>query len=188
MGKNSKAIVELAKGLEARKREAETVRGSGKKREPVNPLAGSVNEHAAKQGDYVRHNNRTINRGGTTIARWRTAQMITDGQMAAILHCERLWSLTEVPARVVANLDRAVFGSPGDGNVREIEARHDLHRIRGGFPPAYWSVFENVVRFDEPAGLAGSKLAADDKQRRAKAHVVVCFVADMIVMRERLSY
>lgn len=135
----------------------------------------------------VKTDHTLLNQAGSPVQRWLTAGMLTESQMIAIRHCERLWKLTERSTRLVANLDRTIFGLDGDGNQGEIAARIDLHRIIDTIPGTYWSVFENVVRFDEPAGRAGSKLASDNKQRRAKAHVIVCFVADLIAMRERLT-
>ena len=188
---NIKAIAELAKGMKARKAREEAERRARRngKPEPANdPLAGSVNEFAAKQGDYDRHNGRTVNRSASPVIRWKNDGLLSDSQEAAILHCQRLWRLTDCSGRLVANLDRTVFGCPGDGNIAEIEARDDLHRIKNGFPAGYWSVFEAVCRFDEPAGVAGSRLAKDDVTRRTMARAVVLMVADMITMRERLSY
>lgn len=153
-----------------------------------------VNAFAAANGNYDKAGTLgigrkvMINRGGTPIARWRAAGLLSEHQLAAILHCIRLWELTSASTRLVANLDRTIFGTPGNGNIAEIEARNDLHRIRSGFPAKYWAVFENVCRFDEPAGVAGSKLAEDDETRRSMARAVVCMVADMIFERERMSY
>lgn len=153
-----------------------------------------VNGHAQSHGDYEPAAKTgvmrlaLINRGGTPLARWKKAGLLSETQEAAILHCTRLWQLTDTSSRLVANLDRTIFGAPGNGNMAEIEARNDLHRIKSGFPLPYWSIFENVCRFDEPAGVAGSKLAEDDVTRRTMARAIVCMVADMIYLRERLSY
>lgn len=185
---NIKAIAELAKQMKARKR-AQERQMSERQREAANdPLAGSVNEFAAKHGDYDRHNGRTVNKSASPVIRWKNDGLLSESQEAAIEHCQRLWRLTDCSGRLVANLDRTIFGCPGDGNMAEIEARDDLHRIKSGFPARYWSVFEAVCRFDEPAGAAGSRLAKDDVTRRTMARAIVCMVADMITMRERLSY
>jgi len=160
----------------------------------VHTIGPVVNDCAAKHGDYqpvaqtgeMRH--ALINRGGTALDRWKRDGLLSESQLAAIAHVARLWRLTDTSARLVANLDRTVFGCPGDGNVAEIEARSDLRRIRESFHPTYWDVFENVCRFDEPAGVAGSKLANDDPTRRTMARTIVCLIADHIYMRERLSY
>ena len=179
-----KSIIEMAKQMQ-RRSDQESRR---RPKQVADPLQGSVNAFAAGQGDYERYNGRTVNRGGTPIARWKKAGLLSQTQEAAILHCIRLWELTNTSGRLVANLDRTVFGCPGDGHSAEIEARDDLHRIKSGFPLPYWDVFENVCRFDEPAGVAGSRLAEDDVTRRTMARTIVCMVADMIYMRERLSY
>jgi hypothetical protein len=99
-----------------------------------------------------------------------------------------LWRLIGASGPLVTNLDRTVHGCPGEGNIAEIEARGDLHRIRSGFPNPYWDLFENVCRFDEPAGIAGSRLAGDSRSAANAARLVVAMVADTIYLRERLSY
>jgi len=147
-----------------------------------------VNEFAARHGDYDRNLTKVVNRGGTPIARWQTAGLLSDSQNAAIAHCSALWDAISTSGGLVANLNRTVFGSPGDGNLREIEARDDLHRIKGYFPAKYWDTYENVVRFDEPAGYAGSRLTECKNDQVSAARTVVQFVADIISMKERLSY
>lgn len=147
-----------------------------------------VNEFAAQHGDYDRNLRVVINRGGTPVARWKTAGLLSESQLAAIDHCIGLWDAIGTSGGLVANLDRTVFGSPGEGNIREIEARDDLHRIKGYFPTKYWDTYENVVRFDEPAGFAGSRLTECKNDAVAAARTVVQFVADIISMKERLSY
>jgi hypothetical protein len=163
----------------------------------VHELGPVVNDCAAKHGDYVpaaktgemRH--ALVNRGGSPVDRWTRDGALTDHQLAAIAHIRRLWQLTESGTRLVANLDRTVFGCPGDGNMAEKEARHDLHRIINYFPfpmDRYWDVFENVVRFDEPAGVAGSRLATNRRSAIDRAYSCVCYVADTIFSRERMTY
>lgn len=150
--------------------------------------APAVNAFAARHGDYERNLRVVVNRGGTPIARWKTAKLLSDSQLAAIDHCIGLWDAIGTSGGLVANLDRTVFGSPGDGNVREIEALNDLHRIKGYVPDKYFSIYENVVRFDEPAGFAGSRLTECKNDQVSAARTVVQFVADIIAMKERLSY
>jgi hypothetical protein len=154
----------------------------------ANDAAPVVNEFAARHGDYETHLKRQVNRGGTPIARWRKAGLISDSQQAAIEHCLRLWDCIGVSGGLVANLDRTVFGCPGDGHSREVEARDDLHRMKGYVGERYWSVFENVVRFDEPAGAAGSRIQGPTRENETRARYCVLFVADIIATKERLSY
>lgn len=147
-----------------------------------------VNEFAARHGSIERNMRFVMNRGGTAIDRWKRDGLLTDTQQAAILHCQRLWHVIDRGPRLVANLDRTIFGSHGDGHPREVEARSDLHRIKTGFPLQFWDVFENVCRHDEPAGTAGSRLANDSRSASSAARTVVSLIADTIYMRERLSY
>lgn len=153
-----------------------------------------VNEYAARHGDYApaaatgEMRKAMRNRGGTTLDRWQANGLISDSQLAAILHVQRLWRLVESGPRLVANLDRTIFGCPGEGHLAEIEARDALDRIRRGFPYPYWDVFERVCRWDEPAGTAGSRLANVSRAAKEAARLTVCLIADMIYLRERLSY
>lgn len=129
-----------------------------------------------------------INRGGTPVMRWIEDGKLSDSQQRAIAHCIFLWQRCGLEQRVTANYGERI---PGGGNnelraANEIEARDDLHRIKGYIPRAYFEVFENVVRFDEPAGVAGSKLGFGNRSACDRAHQVVCFVADIICMNERL--
>jgi hypothetical protein len=162
----------------------------------ANPV--TINPFAEQHGDYERvhgidaagnlNMRPLINRGGTPVDRWTRENLLSETQLAAIAHVRRLWQLVDAGPRLVANLDRTIFGCPGDGNMAEIEARADLHRIQGGFHPNYWDVFENVCRFDEPAGVAGSRMVSNSKATADLARYTVCMVADHIYLRERLSY
>lgn len=158
-------------------------------RDAANDAAPPVpSDFTQQHGDYTRHLRTYVNHGGTPLARWRKAGMLSDSQNVAIDHCIKQWSLIGGSSGLVANLDRTVFGSPGEGNHREIEARESLHRMKGHVPFHHWQCFENVVRFDEPAGQAGSHLTKADSKRETMAFACVQFVADIIHMRERLTY
>jgi hypothetical protein len=122
------------------------------------------------------------------VERWEAAGRMSDNQMIAIGLVRRLWRLTGLSQIVTANYGTRI---PGAGNVEaraatEIDARHDLHRIQDYIPLTYWNVFENVVRHGEPAGVAGSRLGFGDRTSSERAHTIVCFVADVIAMKERL--
>ncbi len=153
--------------------------------EATRPL---VNPFTMAHGDYERNLRFVRNRGGTALERWERDGYLSVSQQAAILHMQRLWTLIDQGSRLVVNLDRTVFGCNGDGNHKEIEARHDVHRIKGVFPYEYWDIFERVCRWDEPAGTAGSRLANFTRTASESARLVVCMVADMIAMNERLSF
>ena len=130
-----------------------------------------------------------INRGGTPLARWR--ESLSDTQWAAIQHCIALWETLESAPSVTAKYGERIGGaSSAEGNVlRVIQAREDLWRIIDYFPGplrTYWQVFENIARFDMPAGVAGSALSESSRTNEARANQVLRFVADYIAMRERL--
>ncbi len=168
-----------------------------KERPLVQPLDGPTPEQMAR-GTYDREDfihadlgqrvTAHVNRGGTPIARWIAEDKLSDNQQRAIAHCLYLWRMTERPQRVTASYGERIPGS-GDSEFRaanEIEAREDLHRIKGYIPNTWWDVFENVVRFDEPAGVAGGKLGYGSRTASERAHTVVAFVSDIVFERERL--
>lgn len=126
-----------------------------------------------------------VNRGGTPVARWKAAQLLSASQVAAIDHCERLWSQLTGKS-LVMDIERVPGAGTGSGWAEQ-EALDDLRRIKGYFPAKYWLVFENVCRFDEPAGFAGSGLTAVRAEQAASARTTVMFVADVIAMKERLT-
>lgn len=158
----------------------------------ANDAGPEVNDFAKAHGDYRargKYNgarNMLVNRGGTPVARWITAGLLSDSQQAAIKHCERLWSELN-GKRITANWDATGGGGAGDGWAEQ-EALDSLKRIKAYVPPKYWSIFEGVCRFDEPAGVAGSQLTANSSDQSCAARTTVQFVADIIVMKERLSY
>jgi len=131
---------------------------------------------------------RIVNRGGTPVMRWIAAGKINSHQALAIQLCYRLWELAGIKQLTTANYGETIKG--GDAMewraVSEIEARADLHRVQDYVPSMYWSVFENVCRHDEPAGVAGSRLGFGQRSAEDRAHTIVCFVADVIAMNERL--
>ena len=152
-----------------------------------------VNEFAARHGDYARDGRPgrspiMRNRGGSSVDRWEAKGLLSETQLAAIAHMQRLWQIVEAGPRLAMNWEQTIYGCNGDGNLAEIQAREDLQRISSGFPAAYWDVFENVVRFDEPAGTAGSRLASVSRSAVEAARLVVCLIADTISLRERLTY
>jgi hypothetical protein len=126
-----------------------------------------------------------VNRGGTPVARWKAANLLSVTQVAAIDHCEALWARLGGKS-LVMDFDRIPGGGQGNG-WSEQEALDDLKRIKDYVPAKYWSIFENVVRFDEPAGYAGSSLTDCKNDQVASARVVVQFVADIIAMKERVA-
>lgn len=131
---------------------------------------------------------RVINRGGTPVMRWIAANKLSDTQALAIQLCYRLWALVGLEQRTTAAYGERIAGNAEISDQRSamlIEAREDLHRIQDYIPGGYWTIFENVCRFDEPAGIAGSRMGSA-RGAEDRAHTIVCFVADIIAMNERL--
>lgn len=147
---------------------------------------GAVNAFAAQHGDYIRNMRFVVNRGGTAIDRWRTSGELSDSQLAAILHCQVLWSKIGSQC-LVADFNKIPGQQHSDG-LAQHEALTELGRIAADFPPLYWDVFENVCRHDLPAGVAGSRLANVRRSAEIAAKSIVRFIADMISTRQRLSY
>ncbi|MES3152538.1 hypothetical protein [Sphingomonas faeni] len=137
-----------------------------------------------RDADRVVTEHTLINRGGTPVARWKAAKLLSDSQAAAIDHCEALWARLGGKG-LVMDLSRIPGAGQGNG-WSEQEALDDLKRIKGYFPNKYWAVYENVCRFDEPAGFAGSALTECRNDQVAAARTTVQFVADVIAMKERL--
>lgn len=125
------------------------------------------------------------------VERWERAGRLSYTQMAAIGFMRLLWDRAGISQRVTASYGERI---PGGGNEErraaiEIDARKDLHRVQEYFPGKtqdYYRVFENVVRHGEPAGVVGSRLGFGGRSGADRAHTIVCFVADIISMKERL--
>jgi len=145
-----------------------------------------VNAFAEQHGDYQRNLRFVANHGSSTIDRWRVAKSISDSQLAGILHCQNLWAKLGSQS-VVVDFDRVRGQAHGNGYSQH-EAFCEIGRISSAYPREYWDVFEAVCRFDLPAGTAGSRLANNKRSSIDAARAIVCFIGDLIAMRERLSY
>lgn len=171
------------------------------KRNRVVELTDGPTDAQLANGDYASvllpdpHLNRTarvsLNRGGTTLARWERDNRLSETQLTAIAHCIRLWDrAAHMPSLTAAYGERMPGGGDTEASaLGTLQARDSLWRIIDHFPGpllTYFGVFENVCRHDMPAGVAGSDLCASTRSADVRAHQVVCFVADIIHMKERL--
>jgi hypothetical protein len=153
--------------------------------EPDSPL---VNEFAEKHGDYVGEGNKgKRNRGGTPIARWKSDGLLSETQCLAIDYCIRLWERAGRFSNLTQDLMK-ITGLPPSSGWSQQEALDELKTIKGWFPQPYFSIFENVCRFDEPAGVAGSRLSTNTRSAQESAKTCVCFVADYIAKKRGLEY
>lgn len=108
-----------------------------------------------------------------------------EGARRAIVDCQLLWARMGEPRLIAHYGERTAKGTSVDRDTPQ-EAADEIHFRRKMFPPAYWSVFEAVVRHNEPAGVAGSRMATNRPQQIMAAKAVVGMVASM--MAARLGY
>lgn len=143
-----------------------------------------------------------LNHRASPLSRWKLAGQLTDAHLCAIAWCQKRWALIGHDSLTTAGYGERTSRSTADGEsgataIARMEARDDLKRVAGGIglsgqyepgyiPRPYWAIFENCIRFDEPAGVIGSSLGASAPS--ARALTVVQFVADIIVMKEGLVY
>ena len=124
-----------------------------------------------------------LNRGGTAVDRWiandRTGQF-AEPQQAAIRYCRNLWHRADGGLSAVDPSADKVDAPLG---WSQHEALAELDQLKRGMPRLYWEVYENVCRFDEEAGVAGSKLATNARSAIDAARVTVAFVASLVAIR-----
>jgi hypothetical protein len=127
-----------------------------------------------------------INRGGTAIDRWIATdrnEMFAESEQRAIRYTQNLWVRAEDGLRAVdpsADIVDAPLG------WAQQEAMVELKRLQDRVPRQYWDVYENVCRFDEEAGVAGSRLANNSRSAIDAAKTAVAFTASLIAMWRRL--
>jgi hypothetical protein len=159
----------------------------------TNPRAArqAANDELHSQGEVERINGVDHNRCASPLVYWRAHKQLTTTQEAGIAYCIRLWSILTSEPRVTAGYGERIGGHDGDETGRQLiaraDAKDDLRRVQGYIPPAYWQVFENAIRFDEPAGVIGSRLGWGSNSAKTKALTIVQVVADTVCMQERLS-
>lgn len=168
-----------------------------------------VTPEARRQGDYAVVDQRVTegefdgvtkgsmrvvkNRGGTAIERWinRGDLSVPQAQaVAAYTRAHRLWLGEQ---RVVANWSMVpTKGMTSDTFVTtRLAARELLIRLDEAvffhLPLHCRSVWQNVVLYDEPAGVAGSRLGFANKQGEGAAKAIVIIVADRIASELELG-
>lgn len=181
--------------LQFRSRLARARQEARDRSEPIAPH--EAQRHGDYQAGFVTHvetNTKAhtlVNRGGTALDRWRNSGKLSDSQENAIDLCISLWLVAGRNDRVTANYGERIPGT-GNADLRnalEIDARKDLHRIMDYFPGPlriYWGVFEDICRHGHRADVAGAQLSPSARSADTRAHQVVCFVADIIAMKEGL--
>jgi hypothetical protein len=125
-----------------------------------------------------------LNRGGTAVDRWIAgdrAGLFEEPQQAAIAYVRNLWTRASATGRAI---DLTVDRVDAPLGWSQNEALDELMRLKDGVPRAYWEVFENVCRFDEEAGVAGSRLATNSRSAVDAAKITVAFTASLVAMRK----
>lgn len=173
---------------------------------PVEPV---VNEFTAQHGDYgsdtlaltagdldaTRPEQRRVtrNRGGTTVERWITNGSLTPAQVEAIGLYARAYRVRFGGQRVVANWSVTNFIRGGDieewvdGHLDAKRWLDEIDReVLSRLPSVHRDVWQNVVLWDEAAGVAGARLGYRSKTAEASAKVVVLLIADMIAVALKL--
>jgi hypothetical protein len=159
-----------------------------KRQEDRDMTADIVSIHAAQHGKYEDefiHHDETGTKTRTkrnkicsTLEKW-----IAEGgfgfdadAVSFIRGCQTKWEIIGNP-RVTANYGERIHGASGDGMSQHM-AKSDIARYKATLnAPQYWQIFENVVRFNQPAGIAGSDMASNPATRIASAKAVVGMVA-----------
>lgn len=154
-----------------------------------------ANDELREKGNVINENGRDRHVGASPYMRWKANNQLTEAQQAAIAYCLRLWDLCGVkgPPCTAAYGERIPGGNRPEPQwlaAKIIDAQRDLARVEGHFDGirTYWQVFENCIRYDEPAGRAGSRIMGWDGDRtNTRVLTVVQFVADMIAVKEGLT-
>jgi hypothetical protein len=151
-------------------------------------------KQAPHERDFVTHaetNTKAMafrNRGGTPLCRWVASNKLDDTQMAVIARCLEIWRLVGTRQSLTAKYgERLDQSSDYDGlSARAAEAEDDLKSFQSHFPGKakdYFGIFENVIRFNMPAGVAGGD--PDKKIASTRTLTIVRFVCDIIASNER---
>jgi hypothetical protein len=105
------------------------------------------------------------------------------GAARVIADCQTFWQRMGDP-RVTANYgERIPSSTHGEGYSQQEASDEIAYRKKLIGVPAYWDVFENAVRHNEPAGVAGSRFANNRPQQIQSAKVIVGFVASLLAAK-----
>lgn len=152
-----------------------------------NLTMGKVVDLAGELGKKMSVVNVLVNRGGTAVERWIAkdrAGLFDEPQQRAIRYTQSLWARAENQLRAVDHT-RDVVDQQVEGMSQQ-EALDELCRLKERTPRPYWDVYENVCRFDEEAGVAGSRIASNSRSAVDAAKTTVAFTASLIAMWRRL--
>jgi len=196
--RGAKALAEIAKAMTAKKtaqKSKPNVERPIARTELVNPFAAShgayddaivVDLDGSLGGKRMSMVKVVLNRGGTAVDRWIAndqASIFGESEQRAIRYCQNLWVRADGGVRAVDPTADVVDNVLG---WSQQEALVELRRIEARVPQPYWMVYQNVCRFDEEAGRAGSRLASNTRSAIDAAKTTVAFTASLIAMWRRL--
>lgn len=128
------------------------------------------------------------NMASTQVDRWLGRQRLDERQMAAILFYQAAWALWIGEPRVVANYSPAIARN-ADQAIElwagsRMRAREGLRLLDQEVffrePVEHFQVWQNVVIWDLPAGVAGSQIGFCHKPAEAVAQLIVQSLAHKI--------
>lgn len=124
------------------------------------------------------------NRESTILERWirEGGPGFEHGAARAIADCQTFWARMG-EQRVIAHYGERIAATTSGNGYTQQEASDEIAFRRKMVPAKYFDVFENVVRHNEPAGVAGSRFANATPQQIHSAKVIVGFVASIMAMR-----
>jgi hypothetical protein len=128
------------------------------------------------------------NLGGTPIERWHQRGALDERQMAGILFYQQAWRMWIGQPRVVANwsavIVRDAHGAAEIYAGSRLAAKESLRlldqEVFFRLPVGHFQVWQNVVIWDEPAGVAGSRAGFLHKQAEGAARAIVSICASMV--------
>ncbi len=107
------------------------------------------------------------------------------GAQRVIADCIVFWRRMGNPKVTAEYGERTAKGTNDNETSRE-EASDEIHyrkKLLGAGMNEYWDVFENVVRYNEPAGKAGSRFAKNTPSSIQSAKVITGFVASFLAAK-----
>lgn len=126
------------------------------------------------------------NCGGSAVERWQGRGKLDERRMQAILFYQHAWAMHIGEPRVTANYGLSAGGKGAielwaNSRIKAKEALRLLdHEVFFRIPVEHFAVWQNVVIWDEAAGVAGSRLGFCHKPAEAAALLIVSLVASMI--------
>lgn len=128
------------------------------------------------------------NCGATTIERWAQRGKLDERRMAAILFYQAAWAWHIGEPKVTANYSPGIARGAGQAielwassRMRAKESLRLLDQeVFFRIPVEHFQVWQNVVLWDEPAGVAGGRVGFCHKPAEAAALLIVGLVASMI--------